>query len=71
MAEERSFFLLSIRYLRTIIDSHGQSADLEKVHVMVNISPRSYVNTLQPFLGMTEYYDNFVPIIHFLQTPFK
>ncbi|CAI2734266.1 unnamed protein product [Schistosoma spindalis] len=67
--EKCSFFMLSIRYLGTIIDSQGRRPDPEKVHAIVNMPAPSNVKMLQSFLGMINYYSHFVPNMHTLRAP--
>lgn len=67
--EKCSFFMLSIRYLGTIIDSYGRRPDPEKIHAIVNMPAPSNVKMLQSFLGMINYYSHFVPNMYALRAP--
>ncbi|KAJ0171393.1 hypothetical protein K1T71_012943 [Dendrolimus kikuchii] len=55
------FFKDEITYLGHIIDKHGVRKSKEKVNAILQASRPANVSQLQSFLGLTNYYRNFVP----------
>ena len=64
-------FMSSIQYLGIIIGCNGRRPDLDKVRAIRDMPRPTNVSTLQSFLGMINYYNQFIPDMHKLRTPFN
>lgn len=64
-----SFYLESITYLGSVIDSKGRSPDPTKIAAIERMPPPHNKTTLQSFLGLVNYYHNFVPEMYQLRAP--
>ena len=68
--EKSRFFQSSINYLGFIIDSQGRRPDPEKTAVIVKMPPPTDVTTLRSFIGMINYYGQFINNMRELRSPF-
>ncbi|CAK1578726.1 unnamed protein product [Parnassius mnemosyne] len=55
------FFKDSVKYLGYVIDKNGLKTDSEKVHAIINAPEPTNVTEVKRFLGMVNYYRNFIP----------
>ena len=69
--EKCSFFMSRIQYLGIIIDCNGRRPDPDKVRAIRDMPRPTNVSTLQSFLGMINYYSQFIPDMHKLRAPFN
>lgn len=58
--EKCRFSLIRLKYLGFIIDCEGRRPDPEKIDAIVRMSPLTDVSTLRSFLGMINYYGQFI-----------
>uniref|UniRef100_A0A183C855 RNA-directed DNA polymerase n=1 Tax=Globodera pallida TaxID=36090 RepID=A0A183C855_GLOPA len=64
-----SFFQNEIKYLGVIIDRHGRKPDPSKVSAIADMPIPSEVNELRSYLGMVNYYQEFVRNFRFIRQP--
>jgi transposase InsO family protein len=64
------FFKKEIQYLGHVIDRYGVRKSADKVKAILNAPKPENVSQLQSFLGLTNYYRNFVPDASFILSPF-
>ena len=57
------------RYLGQIINAKGWKPDPWKSSAIENMPAPTNVSTLQEFLGLANYYGNFIPNMHILRGP--
>ena len=63
------FFKSKIKYLGQIIDVKGRKPDSLRLSAMKNMPAPTNVSILQAFLGLANYYGNFIPNMHVLRAP--
>ena len=59
--EKCSFLQTSIKYLGYIIDKFGRRPDPKKIEAIVNMPPPYDLSTLRSYLGMINFYQNYLP----------
>ena len=62
-------FLTKIKYLGQIINSKGRKPDPSRKSALQNMPIPTNVSELQAFLGLANYYGNFIPKMHVLRVP--
>ncbi|KAA3675726.1 uncharacterized protein DEA37_0006214 [Paragonimus westermani] len=67
--EKCEIMLSNIRYLGSIIDETGRRPDPDKIAAIATLPVPKDKTTLQSFLGLVNYYNNFVPNMHDLRAP--
>lgn len=67
--EKCAFMEKSIKYLGFIIDSAGRRPDPEKTKAIAGMKTPSNIAELRAFLGMINFYNNFVPDMASLRDP--
>ncbi|CAI2738976.1 unnamed protein product [Dicrocoelium dendriticum] len=67
--EKCQLMMSSITYLGSIIDSSGRRPDPNKIKAIKLMPHPTNKATLQSFLGLVNYYHNFVPQMHELRAP--
>ena len=63
------FLKSKIKYLGQITDTKGRKPDPSRSSAIKNMPAPINVSTLQAFLGLANYYDNFIPNMHILRAP--
>ncbi|XP_005877553.1 PREDICTED: uncharacterized protein K02A2.6-like, partial [Myotis brandtii] len=64
-----SFAMSSLTYLGSVIDCHGRRPDPAKISALETMPPPTNRSKLQSFLGMVNYYNQFVPQMYQLRAP--
>ncbi|PIO54721.1 reverse transcriptase, partial [Teladorsagia circumcincta] len=67
--EKCSFLQTEIRYLGFIVNAKGRQPDPAKIEAMHNMPPPKDVSQLRAFLGLVNFYGNFVKNLHNLRVP--
>lgn len=67
--EKCEIMLSSIKYLGSIVDEKGRRPDPEKIAAIQSLPVPKDKHALQSFLGLVNYYNNFVPNMHDLRAP--
>ncbi|KAA3681392.1 uncharacterized protein DEA37_0013250 [Paragonimus westermani] len=67
--EKCEIMLSNIRYLGSIIDETGRRPDPDKIAAIATLPVPKDKTALQSFLGLVNYYNNFVPNMHDLRAP--
>ncbi|PIO77460.1 hypothetical protein TELCIR_00443 [Teladorsagia circumcincta] len=67
--EKCSFLQTEIRYLGFIINAKGRQPDPAKIEAIHNMPPPKDVSQLRAFLGLVNFYGNFVKNLHNLRVP--
>ncbi|KAA3673841.1 uncharacterized protein DEA37_0012248 [Paragonimus westermani] len=67
--EKCKIMLSNIRYLGSIIDETGRRPDPDKIAAIATLPVPKDKTALQSFLGLVNYYNNFVPNMHDLRAP--
>lgn len=68
--EKCSFFQPSINYLGFIVDSNGRRPDPSKTAAIINMPAPTNISTLRSFIGMINYYGQFISNMRELRAPF-
>ena len=68
--EKCRFFLTSIKYLGFIIDRNGRRPDPDKINTIVKMPQPTDLTTLRLFIGMINYYGQFIKQMRELRAPF-
>ena len=55
--------------MRQVIDVKGRKPDPSRSSAIKNMPSSTNVSTLQAFLGLANYYSNFIPNMHILKSP--
>ena len=64
-----NFFYLKISIWNIVIDAKGRKPNPSKSSVIKNMPAKTNVSTLLAFLGLANYYSNFIPNMHVLRAP--
>lgn len=67
--EECKFFLPSVKYLGFIIDRHRRRPDPEKISAIIQMPSPTDITTLRSFIGMLNYYGQFIKQMRELRAP--
>lgn len=67
--EKCKFFLPSVKYLGFIIDRDGRRPDPDKISAIVQMPPPTDITTLRSFIGMLNYYGQFIKQMRELRAP--
>ncbi|PIO56101.1 reverse transcriptase [Teladorsagia circumcincta] len=67
--EKCSFLQTEIRYLGFIVNAKGRQPDPAKIEAIHNMPPPKNVSQLRAFLGLVNFYGNFVKNLHNLRVP--
>ena len=62
-------FMPQVKYLGFIIDKYGRRPDPAKIEAIQNMPPPTDVTTLRSFLGLINYYGNFIKEMRELRAP--
>ncbi|KAK6764489.1 hypothetical protein RB195_024712 [Necator americanus] len=64
-----AFLLTEISFLGLVINAQGQRPDPEKINTIQKMAAPKNVSQLRSFLGLINFYGNFVKDLHNLRTP--